>query len=181
MRALLCGLMVASAVGTGAQQDTTVYLSLDQAPQAVFPGAQIERRDVPSTPQLQATIKSKLGRLVPTVWEPSYITFTARQAGQVTGYAVVVEEIGKHRPFTLIVAVTPDFTVKDVAVMVYRETRGGEITQRRFLAQYRNKRAQDPMQLDRDIVGISGATLSVQGANRAVHKALAVLQLVYGP
>lgn len=181
MRALLCGLMVASAVGTGAQQDTTVYLTLDQAPQAVFPGAQIERRDVPSTSELQAQIKSKLGRLVPSVWEPSYVTFTARQAGQVVGYAVVVEEIGKHRPFTLIVAATPDFKVRDVAVMVYRETRGGEITQRRFLAQYRNKRAQDPIQLDRDIVGISGATLSVQGANRAVHKALAVLQLVYGP
>ena len=64
--------------------------------------------------------------------------------------------------------------------MVYREARGGEITQRRFLAQYKGKRAQDPMLLDRDIVGISGATLSVQGASRAVHKALAILQLVYG-
>jgi len=38
----------------------------------------------------------------------------------------------------------------------------------------------DPIQLDRDVIGVSGATLSVQGANRAVHKALAILQLVYG-
>lgn len=162
------------------QQETSVYLTLDQAPHAVFPGAEIERRDVPSAPEFQASIKNKLGRLVPSVWEASYVTFTAKQNGQTIGYAVIVEEIGKHRPFTVIVAATPDFRVKDVAVMVYRETRGGEITQRRFLAQYKGKRAADPIQLDRDIIGVSGATLSVQGANRAVHKALAVLQLVYG-
>lgn len=170
-------LVAASASG---QEETTVYLTLEQAPRAVFPGAEIERRDVPSTPELQKSIKGKIGRLVPSVWEPSYATFTARQNGQTIGYAVIVEEIGKHRPFTVIVAATPDFRVKDVAVMVYRETRGGEITQRRFLAQYKGKRPGDPIQLDRDIIGISGATLSVQGTNRAVHKALAVLQLVYG-
>ncbi len=160
--------------------ETTGYLTPDQAPRNVFPGAEIERRDVPATPELRSKIKERIGRLEPTVWEPSYVTFAARQAGQVLGYAAIVEEIGKHRPFTLIVAVTPDFKVKDVALMVYRETRGGEIAQRRFLAQYKNKRARDPIQLDRDIIGITGATLSVHGANRAVHKALAILELVYG-
>lgn len=172
-------LMAAPVLG---QQETTVYLTLDQAPKAVFPSADnIERKDVESTPEFRQRLKAKLGRLEPSVWEPSYVTFTARQQGQVIGHAVIVEEIGKHRPFTLIVSVTPDAKVRDVAVMVYRESRGGEITQRRFLAQYKGKRVQDPIQLDRDIVGISGATLSVQGASRAVHKALAVLQLVYGP
>jgi Na+-translocating ferredoxin:NAD+ oxidoreductase RnfG subunit len=175
LAAVLC--VAAPAAG---QQETTVYLTLDQAPHAVFPGAEIERRDIASTPELRTSIKTKLGRLVPSVWEPSYVAFAAKQNGQTIGYAVIVDEIGKHRPFTLIVAATPDFRVKDVAVMVYRETRGGEITQRRFLGQYKGKRAADPIQLDRDIIGVSGATLSVQGANRAVHKALAVLQLVYG-
>ena len=155
-------------------------MTIEQAPASVFPGAAIERKDVPATSELRAKIKEKIGRLEPTVWEPSYPTFTARAGGQVVGYAAVVEEIGKHRPFTLIVAVTPDLRVKDVALMVYRETRGGEIAQRRFLAQYRKKRGEDPIQLDRDIVGITGATLSVHGANRAVHKALALLEIVYG-
>ena len=78
------------------------------------------------------------------------------------------------------VSATADFKVRDVAVMVYRETRGGEITQKRFLAQYKGKGIwRDRIQLNRDIVGTSGATLSVQGANRAVHKALSVLELVY--
>lgn len=180
IRLMLCASILVAAPVFG-QQETTVYLTLEQAPKAVFPGADtIERKDVESTPEFRQQLKTKLGRLEPSVWEPTYITFTAHQRGQVIGHAVVVEEIGKHRPFTLIVSTTPDVKVRDVAVMVYREARGGEITQRRFLAQYKGKRAQDPMLLDRDIVGISGATLSVQGASRAVHKALAVLQLVYG-
>jgi len=180
MRTITFVVALMFATSVSGQQETAVYLTLDQAPRAVFPGAEIDRRDVASTPELQASIKNKLGRLTPSVWEPSYVTFTARQNGQTIGYAVVVDEVGKHRPFTLIVAATPDFRVKDVAVMVYRETRGGEITQRRFLAQYKGKRGADPIQLDRDIIGVSGATLSVQGANRAVHKALAILQIIFG-
>ena len=164
-----------------AGQAPTVYLTLDQAPKSIFPDADIERKELPSTPAFQSALKTKLGRLQPTMWEASYPTFTARKDGALVGYAVVVQEIGKHDPFTLIVSVDPAFKVRDVALMVYRETRGGEIAQRRFLAQYKGKRAADPIQLDRDIVGISGATLSVQGANRAVHKAIAVLELAYRP
>lgn len=171
-------LLLASAIALFAQ-DTTVYLTLDQAPRALFPGAEIERKDVPSTLELRERLKASLGRLQPTVWESTYHTFTARRNGATLGYAVVVDEIGKVAPFTLIVSVTPGFKVRDVAVMAYREVRGGEITERRFLAQYKGKRSTDPIQLDRDIVGITGATLSVRGANRAVHKALAVLELVY--
>jgi FAD:protein FMN transferase len=162
-----------------AQQDTTVYLTLDQAPKTLFPGADIERKDVKSTPEFQTKLKAALGRVTPTVWEDEYHTFAAKQNGKVVGYAVVVDEIGKVNPFTLMVSTTPDFKVRDVAVMVYREPRGGEITQKRFLAQYKGKGSSDLLLLNRDIVGITGATLSVQGANRGVHKALAVLELVY--
>jgi Na+-translocating ferredoxin:NAD+ oxidoreductase RnfG subunit len=179
MRILLLGLVILTPVAFAGQQETTVYLTIDRAPKALFPGAQIERKDVPSTPAFREQLKAKLGRLQPTIWEPSYVAFSARQDNVLIGYAVVVDEIGKVSPFTLIVSATPEFKVRDVAVMVYREVRGGEITQRRFLGQYKGKRSTDPIQLDRDIVGITGATLSVQGANRAVHKALSVLELVY--
>ncbi len=179
MRIIVLGVLLLAGHAVVAHQDSTVYLTLDQAPKALFPGAAIERKDVASTPEFRDKLKAKLGRLQPTVWEPSYVTFTARQNNATIGYAVVIDEIGKVAPFTLIVSATPDFKVRDVAVMVYREVRGGEITQRRFLAQYRGKRSSDPIQLDRDIVGITGATLSANGANRGVHKALAVLELVY--
>jgi len=177
--AIAIAVSVAATPSRAGQDETTVYLTLDQAPKSLFPGAQVERKDVPSTPEFKEKLKAKLGRVTPTVWEESYRTFTATQDNKKIGYAVVVDEIGKVNPFTLIVAATPEFRVRDVAVMVYREPRGGEITQKRFLAQYKGKGNGDPILLDRDIVGISGATLSVIGANRAVHKALTVLELVY--
>ncbi len=179
MRAFLAILFVVAAAPGRAQQGTTVYLTLDAAPKALFQGAQIERKDVTATGEFHEKLEAALGRLKPTVWEPKYVTFTARQNNEIVGYAVIVDEIGKVNPFTLIVSATPEFRVRDVAVMVYREPRGGEISQKRFLAQYKGKGSKDPILLDRDIVGISGATLSVQGANRAVHKALSVLELVY--
>jgi hypothetical protein len=62
---------------------------------------------VPSTPEFKEKLKAKLGRVTPTVWEDSYRTFTATQDNKKIGYAVVVDEIGKVNPFTLIVAATP--------------------------------------------------------------------------
>jgi Na+-translocating ferredoxin:NAD+ oxidoreductase RnfG subunit len=94
----------------------------------------------------------------------------------VLGFTVVVEEIGKHRPITFAVAVTPDATVRDVAVLSYREAYGGDIKERRFLKQYAGKTSAALLLPYRDIQNIAGATLSVQATGRAVKKAIAVLR-----
>src|SRR4030095_16268093 len=72
MRALLAILFVFAAAPGRAQQETTVYLTLDQAPKSLFPGAQIERKDVAWTHELHEKLETALGRLRPTVWEPKY-------------------------------------------------------------------------------------------------------------
>ena len=105
--AIAIAVSVAATPSRAGQDETTVYLTLDQAPKSLFPGAQVERKDVPSTPEFKEKLKAKLGRVTPTVWEESYRTFTATQDNKKIGYAVVVDEIGKVNPFTLIVAATP--------------------------------------------------------------------------
>src|SRR5207244_5760620 len=42
--------------------------------------------------------------------------------------------------------------IRDVAVMDYRETRGWEVKEQRFLRQFRRKSLADPITVDRDIV-----------------------------
>jgi Na+-translocating ferredoxin:NAD+ oxidoreductase RnfG subunit len=101
--------------------------------------------------------------------------------GALRGYAVVTEEIGKYRPITFMVGATPDLAVRDVEVLAYRESRGGEVKRKRFLSQYRGKRAADPIDVNRDIVNISGATISVRSLNAGVKRVLAELTLLYGP
>jgi len=167
-----------AAAGPGRAEEEQRFLTVEQAPGSVFPDADaFERRDVPLTPELRTAIEKRLGSTRPSLWEASYATFTARRGGTAIGYAVVVEEIGKHRPITSIVGVRPDGHVQDVAVMVYREAYGGEVRERRFLDQYPGRAPGEP--LAGRIRNVAGATLSVEALNRSVQKGIAVVEAVY--
>lgn len=100
--------------------------------------------------------------------------------GVTRGYALVLDERGKYRPITFMVGLSPELDVVGVEVMVYREDRGSEVRRGRFLKQYRGKRAGDPIRTHRDIVNITGATISVNSINRGVRRALATAELLYG-
>jgi hypothetical protein len=153
-----------------------VFLRVEEAPRHLFPDlSDVVERIVPSTPDLQGRMRALMGR-PPTLWEPAYRIFAARRGERLLGFVAVVEEIGKHRPISFAVAVNPDGTVRDVAVLAYREAYGGEVRERRFLEQYAGKTAAAPLLPYQDIQNITGATLSVQATGRAVKKAIAVLK-----
>jgi Na+-translocating ferredoxin:NAD+ oxidoreductase RnfG subunit len=159
-----------------------VFLTEEQAPRAVFADADnFTRQIIPVSTQLRERMQAILGPTQPSMWEEQYVTFTARRGGEVVGHAVLVEEIGKHRPITFVVSVRPDGTVSDVAVVAYREAYGGEVRNRRFLKQYRGKNSESGLQTYDDIQNIAGATLSVDAANRAVKKALALAHVAFQP
>jgi hypothetical protein len=83
----------------------------------------------------------------------------------------ILEEIGKEE-FITAGFVVADGRVDHVRVLVYRESRGGEVRYPAFLKQFKNsKLAQDNM-LDRSIDGIAGATLSVGAIERMARLAL---------
>lgn len=155
------------------------FLSEEEAPKAVFPEAtHFDKKIIPSTEALREKMKALLGRTRPSIWEAAYVTFLARRNDERLGFAVIAEEIGKHRPITFIVGIKPDGKVKDVALMVYREPYGGEVRDRRFMRQYHEKDLTAPLLPYRDIVNIAGATLSVQSIGRGVRKVLALAKLV---
>src|SRR5205823_2236619 len=158
-----------------------VFLSEDEAPRAVFPDADaFARQVIPATPELRNQMRAFLGKITPSIWEEQYVTYKATRGDRLLGYAIIVEEIGKHRPITFVVGVRPDGTVNDVAVPAYREAYGGEVKSKRFLTQYRAKSMADSLQAPADIKNIAGATLSVDAASRAVKKALAVARAAWG-
>ena len=57
-------------------------------------------------------------------------------------------------------------------MLVFRESRGGEVHRSAFTRQYENAALDDERRLDRRIDGITGATLSVWALNRQVKLAL---------
>jgi FMN-binding domain len=166
--------LVLGPAGLAAQEG--IFLTAEEASRQLFPDAVAGApRTLAATPALQQRIRDWLGR-PPSLWEESYRIITVTRADTVAGFVVVVEEIGKHRPITFAVGVRPDGKLHDMAVLAYREAYGGEIKDKRFLGQYRDKGLGDVLLPYRDIRNISGATLSVQATGRAARKAIAVLR-----
>ena len=157
-----------------------VLLTPQQALKEIFPeGTRTveDRRAV--APAVRSRLEHDLGRRID---DDTLVVLRVYDAGgALRGYAVQSEEIGKYRPITFMVGVTPALTVRDVAVLVYRESRGGDVRRERFLRQYRGKSARDPIDVNRDMINISGATISVRSMNAGVKRILAEVAALYGP
>ncbi|MGH8750359.1 MAG: FMN-binding protein [Burkholderiales bacterium] len=83
----------------------------------------------------------------------------------------ILEEIGKEEPITA-AFVVQDGKIGMARVLVYRESRGGEVRFPAFLNQFKGAALNEKNYLGRDIDGISGATLSVQAMQRMARTAL---------
>lgn len=151
-----------------------------QAIRKTFPAAAYAAVDTlrPDT-AARAELERRLGR---PLYEPEYVIrrLFSRDT-TLLGYALVTEERGKYRPITMLVgadtAAAP--RVVGVQILVYREPRGGEVSREFFLRQYRGKSTGDPIRLNRDIINISGATISVQSVSAGVRKTLALVERFY--
>jgi Na+-translocating ferredoxin:NAD+ oxidoreductase RnfG subunit len=93
--------------------------------------------------------------------------------------ALIDVEPGKWGPVEFIIALDPDGIVKKVAVMSYQEKRGRPIARESFLRQYEGKSSKSTLEVGKDIIGVSGATISSRAATFAVKKAIALLEEFY--
>jgi len=94
------------------------------------------------------------------------------QEGRLIGAYRIASEVGKFHPFEFLVGLDSTLRVRDIVVLNYRESRGGDVRRARFTRQFRGKSVESPVRLNRDILGISGATLSSIAVNRGVKKTL---------
>jgi FAD:protein FMN transferase len=154
-----------------------VFLTPEQALEKVFPKAdRVESATVRLTPEEKSRVERRTGW---KMTEDVYVVHRGFKDGKPAGFAVITEEIGKYKPITFIVKSTPDFRVEKVEVLVYREPRGGEVRKARFLQQFKGKEASSPLRINRDIINITGATLSVRAMSAGVKRVMAVLEEVY--
>ena len=102
-------------------------------------------------------------------FNPSQLKLSYRywQRGSITVW--VLDEIGKERNITTAIVIE-DNAIKNVEVLVYRESRGGQVQNKRFTQQYYHKNSQS--NFIKEIDSISGATLSVNALNKQVKLAL---------
>ena len=107
--------------------------------------------------------------LIKSAINPSQIKLSYRywQDGNLTVW--ILDEIGKDRNITTGIVIENQ-SIKQVKVIVFRESRGGQVQNKRFTQQYYLKHSQS--NLIKEIDSISGATLSVNALNKQVKLAL---------
>lgn len=127
----------------------TTYLTVEQAQQVLFPGESFKPVDLKR--------KEK-------VWRAN------------AGWFVVDEVLGKHELITYAVGLDAQGRVRGIEILDYRESHGGEIRDPKWRLQFAGKTVHDPLQLDRDIRNISGATLSCRHVTDGVKRILAMYE-----
>lgn len=98
----------------------------------------------------------------------------------VAGYIYRAQELGKVEKMDFAVALDGQGRVLRVLLTAYRESIGGEVKSKRFMGQFTGKTSGNALQLNRDIDGITGATLSSRAITTGVRKAVCFWKLKYG-
>ncbi len=170
-------LPAAAIAMTAAPVSATVYLTIQAAQQAMFPGASFVSHDLAFTPEQWKIIAKASGvgsfEKVQHVWD-------VRSGSGRIGWFIVDRVLGKHETITYTVALTPDGAVKRVEILEYRETYGGEVRNPAWRQQFVGKRFGSGVQLGKDIRNISGATLSSRHVTDGVRRLLVTYQLLLG-
>ncbi len=95
------------------------------------------------------------------------------------GYAYVGKAFGKVDDFDFLVIFDTDLIIVKTKVLVYREDYGGEIGSKRWLKQFIGKGKNDRIEYNKDIMAISGATLSANSMTVAVNNLLKTIAILH--
>ena len=154
-----------------------IYFTEEEAAKVMFPDSEkIRRETLTLTAEQKAFVEQVIGWEFP---EYTFDVFIGETRGNIDGYAVIQNTIGKHRPITYMVGVTSTGECMNFEVLVYREARGNEIATKRFNYQYQGKTIGDPVRINRDILNITGATMSVRSASAGVKRVLVLVNEFY--
>jgi Na+-translocating ferredoxin:NAD+ oxidoreductase RnfG subunit len=154
-----------------------VFMSEEEGVKIMLPKSERIRKDVIKlSPDKKSQIEERIGWKFP---EQSFEIYVGETGNQIDGYALVQNTIGKHKPMTYMVGVDSKGHVSDVELLVFRESRGSEIRQKRFNAQYEGKTVNDPVRINKDIINISGATMSVRSMSAGIKRVLVLVDEFY--
>ena len=154
-----------------------VYLQEEEGVKIMLPNSDRIRKElIKLNPEKKSRIEERIGWKFP---EESFEVYIGETGTQIDGYAVVQNTIGKHKPMTYMVGVDNKGFVSDIELLVFREARGSEVRQKRFNAQYEGKSVLDPVRINKDIINISGATMSVRSMSAGIKRVLVLIDEFY--
>ncbi|OLB54567.1 MAG: FMN-binding protein [Nitrospirae bacterium] len=154
-----------------------VFMTEEEAVKIMLPKSQRIRKEMLRLSQeKKEMVEQRIGWKFP---EDSFEVYIGETADKVDGYAMVHNTIGKHKHMTYVVGADPMGYCTDVELLVFREARGSEVGRKRFNSQYEGKTVLDPIRINKDIINISGATMSVRSISAGVKRVLVLIDEFY--
>lgn len=155
------------------------YLSVDAAQRAVYPQADAFQEVILNrTPEQQQALLALAGPQPPhgmiRIWR-------ATRNGELLGHVFVDEVIGRQSLITYALGIDVSGALRNMEIMAYRESHGGEIRNSAWRQQFNNRSDLEQLRFRIDIKNISGATLSSEHVTQGVRWLLALWQSALRP
>ena len=151
------------------------YLSVQEAPKALFPAAdRFEPKIISLTPAQMQALQARYGV---DARSAQWKVLQAWEGGKALGWVVIDNVVGKFELITYAVGIKPDGSVAGVEILAYRESHGGEVRLPAWRQQFVGKNAHADLQVGEDIANISGATLSCTHVTQGIKRIVSVLDL----
>jgi Na+-translocating ferredoxin:NAD+ oxidoreductase RnfG subunit len=154
----MMAMVITMAFHTYEELPKSVQKKLDKTIEALYPEQVIVKSGYPIESKYNEELKSlKIDNIYQLYLE-----------NEIVGYIILARADSKFDEFDYAVIYDQNISIKNVKILAYRENQGGEIGSKRWLKQFINKSAEDPIALYDDIQGISGATISCVSATEGV-------------
>jgi len=105
--------------------------------------------------------------------------FQIKTIDSLLGYAYIGKAPSKTDKFDYLVLFDTEFIIKKSKVLIYREDYGGEIGSKRWLKQFIGKSENDTLLHGKDIMAISGATISTMSLTKAINDLLKSIKILH--
>jgi Na+-transporting NADH:ubiquinone oxidoreductase subunit NqrC len=174
MRYVPLTLLVAGAASAPAF--ATQYLTPEQAQKLMFPEADSFRAQPLSLDAAQMKQVEQLAGL--PARSVQWRVVAALKGEALLGYVVLDDVIGKFELISYAVGLNPDASIRQVEILTYRESHGGEVRLPAWRKQFVGKTARGGgLVLGTGVANISGATLSCTHITDGVRRIAAVAQV----
>ena len=154
-------------------------ISLDEALKQIYKNAQdFHKKTIVLTSQQIRQIETGAAITFEGSHADTVKVYVAYENGKPAGYAFEDTVIGKWGPIHYLLGLDPQGTVLDTIILDYQEIRGKPIAKKRFLRQYKGKTSRHAVQLQKDIDGVTGATISSRSLTDGIRKILHTYHLI---
>jgi Na+-transporting NADH:ubiquinone oxidoreductase subunit C len=155
------------------------FFTHEQAQKLVFPDADRFVKKVHRFSDAEKkTIEKSTSQKVKNAAQMFWIAYKGETP---IGVLVLDGVIGKHELIDYVVGLEMDGSVRQIEILVYRESHGSEIRSEKWRNQFKGKTKQSKLRLHDEIANLSGATLSCRHVTEGVRRVLATYDLVLKP